>query len=96
MSQRPVDSHRPPDQVFCSADSELRSFFVEVTLATPNPLAAAGWLVRNLERFVPDGSQVELDVNRLRCVGWGPGFGARELWHFDVSEALTVGSPGRP
>jgi hypothetical protein len=91
MPQRPVDSHRPPDPVFCAAD-QLRSFFVEVTSTTPNPLAAAGWLVCNLARLVPD--EYELDVNRLRCVGWRPGGGARELWHFDVSDALTVRPPG--
>jgi hypothetical protein len=85
MSQRPVDSHRPPDPVFCIADDELRSFFVEVTGATPSPLAAAGWLVCNVTSLVPDAA---LDPRQLRCVGrewWG-----FELWHFDVSEALTV------
>jgi hypothetical protein len=91
MSQRPVDSHRPPDPVFCTADDRLRSFFVEVTDCTPSPLAAAGWLVCNLARFVPDGHDVDLDPQRLRCVGreW-TGFGAREVWHFDVSEALRL------
>jgi hypothetical protein len=89
MSQRPVDSDRPPDTVFCTADDRLRSFFVEVTDSTPSPLAAAGWLVCNLARFVGDECDVDLDPQRLRCVGrewWG--FGAREVWHFDVSEAL--------
>jgi hypothetical protein len=91
MRQRPVDSPRPPDPVFCSADERLRSFFVEVTDTTPSPLAAAGWLVCNLARFVPDERDVDLDPRRLRCVGresWG--FGTREVWHFDVSEALRV------
>jgi hypothetical protein len=88
MSQRPVDSHRPPDPVFYAVDDELRSLFVEVTGATPSPLAAAGWLVCNLARLVPD--EYELDINRVRCVGCEPGLGARELWHFDLSDALTV------
>jgi len=84
-----VDSHHPPDQVFCAADSELRSLFVEVTGATPNPLAAAGWLVCNLDRFVPAEYEVEFDVRRLRCVGCER-IGPRALWHFDASDALTL------
>jgi hypothetical protein len=88
MSQRPVDSHRPPDPVFCAADDELRSFFVEVTGATPSPLAAAGWLVRNVASLVPDAN---LDPRRLRCVGREPwGLGAHDVWHFDVTDALQL------
>jgi len=90
MSQRPVDTHHPPDPVFCAAAPDLRSFFVEVTDTTPNALAAAGWLVCNLARFVPETYEAELDIARLRCVGWEPGLGALDVWHFDVSDALTV------
>jgi hypothetical protein len=81
-----VDSHRPPEPVFCTTDDELRSFFVEVTLATPSPLAAAGWLVCNLASFVPDAA---LEPHGLRCVG-RECLGALEVWHFDVSEALHL------
>jgi hypothetical protein len=101
MSQRPVDSHHPPASVFCSADDGLRWFFVEVTPVTPNPLAAAGWLVSHLGRFVPDEYEAEFDPRLLICVGserWtsdsvpadGPGAGVRELWRFDVRQALTI------
>jgi hypothetical protein len=86
MSQRPVDSHRPSEPVFCTADAQLRSFFVEVTLSTPSPLAAAGWLVYNLARVVPDA---DLDPHGLRCMGREL-FGALEVWHFDVTEALHL------
>jgi hypothetical protein len=60
--------------------------FVEVTLATPSPLAAAGWLVCNLASVVPDAS---LEPRCLRCVGREP-FGTLDVWHFDVSEALHL------
>jgi hypothetical protein len=100
MLRRPVDSH-PREPVFSSADEWLCFVFVEVTRATASEPAARRWLLRNLGRVIPDEYEFAVDEGRLRCDGrewWngasqpssGPGPGIRELWRFDVSEALTL------
>jgi hypothetical protein len=100
MIRRPVDSH-PLEPVFSSADEWLCFVFVEVTRATASEQAARRWLARNLERVVPGEYEFALDERRLLCAGrewWsrdsqparGPGPGIRELWRFDVADALTL------
>jgi hypothetical protein len=90
---------------FCSSDAADESLFVEVTPATATAAEALGWLAANVGCCLPAdyavAFDVELDVAAVRCVGvewWtvesqpadGPAPDARQLWRFDVREALTL------
>jgi hypothetical protein len=87
--------------VFCTTDAAYTAVFVEVTPATATAQAALSRLIATVEALVPAECDAELDVSAVRCAGrewWtrdslpaaGPGRGARELWRFDVRDALTL------
>ena len=98
-------SQPPPSPVFCSSDKAGASLFVEVTAATATRDAALSWLIANVARCLPADYDVAfdvgLDVATVRCTGiewWtvegqpanGPAPDARQLWRFDVTDALTL------
>ena len=98
-------SQPPASPVFCSSDKAAASLFVELTAATATRDAAWNWLIANVARCLPADYDVAfdivLDVAAVRCTGiewWtvesqpanGPAPDARQLWRFDVTEALTL------
>ena len=89
--------------MFCTTDAAYTAVFVEVTPATATKEAALSRMIASVDGIVPAECEAELDVSAVRCTGrewWtrdsrpaaGPGPDARELWRFDVSDALTLTS----
>jgi hypothetical protein len=74
---------------------------VEVTAATATEDAASSWLIAHLDECFPAECEVALSPGSMRCRGrewWttasqpapGPGPETRQLWRFDVRDALTM------
>ena len=89
--------------MFSTTDAAYTTVFVEVTPATATREAALSRMIASVQDIVPAECDAELDVSAVRCTGrewWtrdsqpaaGPAPGARELWRFDVRDALTLKS----
>ena len=98
-------SQPPTSPVFCSSDKAGASLFVEFTAATATRDAARNWLIDNLPRCLPAdydiAFEIRLDAAAVRCTGFelwtvesqpanGPVPDARQLWRFDITQALTL------
>lgn len=98
-------SQPPTSPVFCSSDKAGASLFVEFTAATATRDAARNWLIANVARCLPPdydiAFDIRLDAAAVRCTGFelwtfesqpanGPVPDARQLWRFDVTQALTL------